>query len=561
VSTALVSPARSWRRLWRRPRGVEARGSGDALFAEWALPISAAGVVVTPEIAFRVATVFACVRVLSESVAQLPALLYERLPRGKRRATQLRLYRLLHSLPNEETTAFEFWEYLIHSAALRGNGYAQILRTNGGEVESLVQLQARYVTPKRVGTALRFEYRPPGGNVRDFAREEILHIRGPSLDGVTGVCVTSEVREAIALAIAAEDFAARFFSNSSTPSGILQSAAPLSPEAKDRLKFDWEQFTRGANARRVAVMDHTLTYQKLGIDPKEGTMPETRARQAIEICKVFRVPPHMVAELDKATFANIEHQGLDFVVHTLGPWLARAEQAVYRDVLIEPERARFFLEFLVDGLLRGDFKTRMEGYATGIQNGIYSPNDVLELENRNPRTDPGGDEYLKPLNMEGQGKAPKAPGPGVGSVRRSAPAEGDALGAAFLPLYHDATGRVVRAVLRELRAAKPATSEAWAARASSKAFREVRDLAERALAPVALAHVLAARPGEKRAQEAVRLAAGGLADELVRASWSEVFGRDEARALEQLEPDWIPERAAALAEAIGIVLEAQPAAA
>ena len=548
--TAALTTPRTWWRPWHRDRGVEQRGSGDTLFAEWAMALGAAGVAVTPETAFGVATVFACVRVLSEGLASLPPLLYERLPRGKRRATEQRLYSVLHDLPNEETTAFEFWEFLIHSAALRGNGYSQILRNGGGEVVALQQLQARYMTVRRVGNALRYEYRPPGSPARDFVRNEILHIRGPSLDGVTGVSVTREICQTIGLAIAAEDFAALLFANGGTPSGILQSSVTLTPEAKDRLKKSWEDFTRGKNARRTAVVDSTLTYTKLGMDPKEGTMPETRARQAIEICKVFRVPPHMVAELDKATFSNIEHQGIDFVVHTLRPWLIRSEQAVYRDVLTETERPRFFLEFLVDGLLRGDFQTRMEGYAIGRATGIYSANDVLELESRNPRTDPGGDEYLTPMNMEGQGTAPKAPGPGVPSTRRTAPAEDEALGQAFLPLYREAATRVVKGVLRELRVVSPDSKEAWAARIGSKAFREIIDLAERALQPVALAHTLAARPGEARSQEATAAAIRAEAQALVATAWPEAFGRDPARALEQLEAQWIPARAVAAAAAV-----------
>ena len=237
--------------------------------------------------------------------------------------------------------------------------------------------------------------------------DRVWHLRGLSNDGLDGYSPISLMRQAIGLSMAAEKFGAKFFGNDARPGGILLHPGQLGDEAAKRLTETWESRHGGlSGAHRVAVLEEGLSYKEIGIPPDDAQFLETRKFQVNEIARIYRIPPHMLADLERATFSNIEHQSIDFVTHTIRPWLVRWEQSIKQNLMVPADRDRYFAEFLVDGLLRGDTKSRYEAYAIGRQNGWFSADDIREMENLNPLPDGKGEEYLIPLNMIPAGSAP-----------------------------------------------------------------------------------------------------------------------------------------------------------
>jgi HK97 family phage portal protein len=359
-------------------------------------PPSATGKPVNPQTAMGLTAVFACVRVIAEPVATLPLLVYRRLGRGKERATDHPLYPLLHHLPNPEMSSVEMREALMGHVLLRGNAYAEIVPNGRGEVMELWPLRPDRTTPMRNASGnLVYEVYLDNGEPRYLPKERVLHIRGLGFDGLVGYSPITLAREALGLSMAAEEYGARFFSNSSRPSGVLSTDKRLNETAAKRLKSSWEEAHSGlSNAHRVAILEEGITWKQIGIAPQDAQFLETRQYQTIEICRIFRVFPHMIGEMEKSTSwgTGIEQQQIGFVVHVLRPWLVRWEQAIYRSLFRPQERDAYFAEFLVDGLLRGDAEARARALATMRQNGIISANDWREIENMNPYE--GGDEYL-----------------------------------------------------------------------------------------------------------------------------------------------------------------------
>lgn len=358
-----------------------------------------AGVVVNEETAMRTSAVYACVRVIAETVASLPLPLYKRLPRGKEKATYHPLYTVLHDMPNSDMTSFSFRETMMTHLLLWGNAYAQITR-RGNQIVELWPLHPAYIRIEREPVTNKLIYKYTSGTQEIiYTGEQILHIQGLSIDGIKGLSPISMARETIGLAQATEEFGSRFFSNGARPGGVLQH--PGIVKDPERLRKSWEEVYKGVqNSHKIAVLEEGMQYKEIGIPPNDAQFLETRKFQLNEICRIFRVPPHLIGDLERATFSNIEHQSIDFVVHTIRPWLVRWEQAIQKALIPEEERAIYFAKFTVDGLLRGDFKTRMDGYAVGRQNGWYSANDIRDLEELNPIPEEmGGDLYLVNGNM------------------------------------------------------------------------------------------------------------------------------------------------------------------
>ncbi len=362
--------------------------------------VSTAGIRVNEETALRVTAVYACVRVIAETVASLPLPLYRRLDRGKEKVTGHPLYPVLHDMPNPEMTSFTFREVLMTQLLLWGNAYAQIVRDKRGQVLELWPLSPSGMELVRDDKARQLVYRyTEGMKTIEYKPEQIFHIPGLSFDGVKGLSPIAVTREAIGLAMATEEFGSRFFGNGARPGGILEHPGVV--KDPEKLRKSWEEVYKGVhNSHKIAVLEEGMKYHEIGIPPEDAQFLETRKFQLNEICRIFRVPPHLVGDLERATFSNIEHQSIDFVVHTIRPWLVRWEQAIVKALLLPEERKLYFPRFNVDGLLRGDFKTRMEGYAIGRQNGWYSANDIRELEDMNPiPEEAGGDLYLVNGNM------------------------------------------------------------------------------------------------------------------------------------------------------------------
>lgn len=371
---------------------------------------SATGIQVTSESARRIAAVWCAVRILSESVASLPVFVYQRSDdgKGKERKTSNPLHRLLHDQPNIWQTSFEWREMMQGHLALRGNAYAEIVYDRRGSITALIprhpdRMRVFDISQEQIGEQpLIYQYTPVTGPVRYLFADEVLHVKGLSDDGLVGLSPIQEFRETLGLSLGTETYAAKFFGNYANPGGVLSHPKSLTKDAQKRLREQWEQRHTGLdNVNKVAVLEEGLTWTQVGVNPEDSQLLESRKFSVTEIARIFRVPPHMLADLDRATFSNIEQQAIEFVVHTLRPWLVRWEQRLALALLTPKERASgLFIEFNVDGLLRGDIKSRYGAYAVGRQWGWLSPNDVRALENMNPRTDVGGDAYHEPLNMQ-----------------------------------------------------------------------------------------------------------------------------------------------------------------
>lgn len=365
------------------------------------------GVSVSPDTALTYGPFFAGIRVLAEDVGSLPLHVYERLePRGKRRATDHPLYPLLHSTPNPLMTAVQLRETVQAHVPTWGNGYVEIVRDSRGRVVELwplrpdrMQVEVIRRGPGRVN--VRYQYRDEvNGISATLHPDQVLHIAGLGFDGVRGYSIVSMARNAIGLGLATEAYGGAFFRNGSRPSGVLQHPKAVSDEARRRMKEDWEAIHQGLDrAQRIAILEEGVTWEQMGIPPEEAQFLETRKMQVEELSRWLRIPPHKLGHLERATYSNIEHQGIDYVTSALRPWLVRWEQALALRAFNSDERARYFAEHLVDGLLRGDTKSRYESYAVARQWGWMSADDVNELENRNPLPDGQGETYLVPLNM------------------------------------------------------------------------------------------------------------------------------------------------------------------
>ena len=358
--------------------------------------------------AMQMTAVYACVRILSESIAGLPLHMYRYEEDGsKTKAVEHPLYHLLHDEPNPEMTSFIFRESLMRHLLLWGNAYAQIIRNGKGDIIALYPLMPNRMKVERdTKGQLYYEYQTMKedaptmkGAVYQLDPSEVLHVPGLGFDGLVGYSPIAMAKNAIGLAIAAEEYGSKFYANGAAPSGVLEHPNVLKDPAKVRDSWN-AAFGGSSNAHRVAVLEEGMKYTPISISPNEAQFLETRKFQIDEIARIFRVPPHMVGDLEKSSFSNIEQQSLEFVKYTLNPWVCRWEQALQRALLSDDEKGKYFFRFNVEGLLRGDYQSRMQGYATARQNGWMSANDIRELENidRIP-AELGGDLYLVNGNM------------------------------------------------------------------------------------------------------------------------------------------------------------------
>ncbi len=369
---------------------------------------SSSGKVVTERSAMQMTAVYACVRILSEAIAGLPLHMYRyKEDGGKEKAIDHPLYQLLHDEPNPEMSSFVFRETLMTHLLLWGNAYAQIIRNGKGEIVALYPLMPNKMTVSRDEDGqLYYTYQKSqdelpkdGGYTVTLHPSDVLHIPGLGFDGLVGYSPIAMAKNAIGLAIATEEYGSKFFANGAAPSGVLEHPGTIKDPS--RVRESWQQtFGGSANSNKIAVLEEGMKYTPISISPEQAQFLETRKFQINEIARIFRVPPHMVGDLEKSSFSNIEQQSLEFVKYTLDPWVIRWEQSIHRTLLTADEKKVYFVKFNVEGLLRGDYQSRMSGYATARQNGWMSANDIRELENldRIPAED-GGDLYLINGNM------------------------------------------------------------------------------------------------------------------------------------------------------------------
>ncbi|WFF71847.1 phage portal protein [Proteiniclasticum sp. QWL-01] len=359
------------------------------------------GKVVNERTAMQTSAVYACVRILAESVAGLPLHVYERTANGSKSTKPSHpLYRLLHDEPNREMTSFVFRETLMSHLLLWGNAYAQIIRDGRGFPFAIYPLLPdRMAVDRNESGELVYTYQSDKGHIK-LRRENVLHIPGLGFDGLIGYSPIAMAKNAVGLALATEDYGAAFFANGANPGGVLEHPGVIKPEQADRLRESWQSQFGGANAHKVAVLEEGLKFHQMSIPPEQAQFLETRKFQTNEIARIFRVPPHMVGDLEKSSFSNIEQQSLEFVKYTLDPWVVRWEQSLQQALILPSEKATIFIKFNLDGLLRGDYQSRMQGYSTGIQNGFMSVNDVRGLEDMNLLTaEEGGDLHFVNGNM------------------------------------------------------------------------------------------------------------------------------------------------------------------
>lgn len=375
---------------------------------------STAGKAVTERSAMQMTAVYSCVRILAEAVAGLPLHFYEYKEDGsKQKAINTNLYHLLHDEPNPEMTSFVFRETLMTHLLLWGNAYAQIIRNGKGEVIALYPLMANKMQVDRdengelyyIYSRSTDEAKTMEGNTVYLSQREVLHIPGLGFDGLVGYSPIAMAKNAIGLAMATEEYGAKFFANGAAPSGVLEHPGTIKDPA--RLRENWNAtFGGSTNSGKVAVLEEGMKYTPISISPEQAQFLETRKFQINEIARIFRVPPHMLADLEKSSFSNIEQQSLEFVKYTLDPWVIRWEQSLSRSLLSPEEKKKYFFKFNLEGLLRGDYASRMSGYATARQNGWMSANDIRGLENLDKiPPELGGDLYLINGNMLPLGKA------------------------------------------------------------------------------------------------------------------------------------------------------------
>lgn len=369
---------------------------------------SSSGKTVTERSAMQMTAVYACVRILSEAVAGLPLHFYRYKADGsKEKAIDSNLYHLIHDEPNPEMSSFVFRETLMTHLLLWGNAYAQIIRNGKGEVIALYPLMPNKMSVDRdengklYYTYTRSDCEPNAMNGSSVVLEpkDVLHIPGLGFDGLVGYSPIAMAKNAIGLAIATEEFGSKFFANGAAPSGVLEHPGTIKDPS--RVREAWQsQFGGSGNSGKVAVLEEGMKYTPISISPEQAQFLETRKFQINEIARIFRVPPHMVGDLEKSSFSNIEQQSLEFVKYTLDPWVVRWEQSLSRSLLSEDEKKQYFFKFNLEGLLRGDYQGRMNGYAIARQNGWMSANDIRELEDLDKLSpEQGGDLYLVNGNM------------------------------------------------------------------------------------------------------------------------------------------------------------------
>ncbi len=394
------------KRIFRSRDKPQNRTSGSAY--SFFLGNTTSGKRVNERSAMQMTAVYACVRILSEAIAGLPLHLYRYTDNGsKEKAIDNPLYFLLHDEPNTEMTSFAFRETLMTHLLLWGNAYAQIIRNGRGEILALYPLMPDRMNVDRDDKGqIYYEYRTSSDDAPinkqatvKLKPYDVLHISGLGFDGLVGYSPIAMAKNAIGLAIAAEEYGSKFYANGAAPSGVLEHPGILKDPSK--VRESWTQtFGGSSNSHKVAVLEEGMKYTPISINPSDAQFLETRKFQINEIARIFRIPPHMVGDLEKSSFSNIEQQSLEFVKYTLDPWVSRWEQSLMRSLFTQEEKKKYFVKFNVDGLLRGDYQSRMNGYAVGIQNGFMSPNDIRGLENMDLIPEElGGNKYMCNGNM------------------------------------------------------------------------------------------------------------------------------------------------------------------
>lgn len=364
---------------------------------------SKSGVTVNEDTAMQVTAVFACVRLLAETISSLPIQLLRLKNGGKEKAVNHPLYFILHNEPNPEQTIVEFMQVMIINALLTGRAIAEVVKNEAGNIVEMWPIPTGNVTITRNTSTkeLMYQVRAPDGKSYTLYPENIFEFKWLTPNGIDVYKPLIAAREAIGLALATEQYGSEFFANGTNVGGVIEYDGKLSePNKKTFRESVREKYEGLGKTNRLLFLESGSKFQKVTSTPNESQFIETRKFQVIEIARFFNVPPHLIMDLERATFSNIENQSLGFVIYSLRPWLVKIEQALQKYCLTQSEKKKYIIKFNVSALLRGDFKTRMDGYAIGRQNGWLSANDIRELEDINLIPDEqGGNIYLVNGNM------------------------------------------------------------------------------------------------------------------------------------------------------------------
>ena len=344
---------------------------------------TSSGINITEAVVMGIPAVYACVRVLTEAIASLPLITYERFANGdKERARGFSLFRLLHDAPNPLMTSFELRELLVGHLCLRGNAYCFIER-EGGEVVALWPLHPDKVTVEVSGRELIYKHQNDDIE-KVYPMADILHIRGLSSDGIIGYSPLSLLRDSFGYSKAVQEYSSSYFKNDASPGGILSTPNSLNATAHDNLKKAWAEGHQGKGKHhKTAIVDNDLKWQSIGVSPQDSQMIESQKFSVVEVARVFRVPLNLVMDYERSTYSNVTEQNRSFLTHTLQPWLTRIEQAISKSLLTEAEKEKYFVEHLTQGFLRADTKTRFESYKIAIEAGFLTIDEVRQLENMN----------------------------------------------------------------------------------------------------------------------------------------------------------------------------------
>lgn len=394
LSSAIRSAYRAFRSSLATPDEwlVKALGGGKT----WT------GETVSEYEALQIPAVLSCVRVLSETGAGMPLFVYRRTANGGReKAGDHPVYRLIHDEPNPEQTPFEFKEMMIGHVCLWGNFYAQLIMDGKGIVRQMWPLRPDWMTVKRptADGPKVYEYRREDGSQRMFMEDEILHVAGltSTRDPLKGLSPVAWQRECLGWDRAAHKFSSKLFANGVKPSGILQVPGRLRAASEANLSKSFnDEYSKAENAHKAIILEEGVKWVQTTIPPNDAQFLETIKFSRSEIAGWYRVPLHLIGDLERATFSNIEHQDLGLAKHTMRPWCARIEQRMTKSLLGSRERSTYFVEFSMNELMRGDAKSRSEFYGAGIRDGYLKVNEVRAWENLNAV--PGGDVLARPLN-------------------------------------------------------------------------------------------------------------------------------------------------------------------
>lgn len=360
---------------------------------------------ISPETAMKYSVVSACVRVRAETFASVPLMLYKKNGDEREAMTDLLIYDILHNEPNEEMSPFNFKEVLMTNFDTYGNVVCERLINRQGQLVGLYPYKSENVSIERDKETRKLIYRvSQDGRVKTLQRNEVFHVPNLSFDGVKGLSPISYAAESIRLGLSYEQYGVNFYRNGALPSGVFEHPEALGDEAFTRLKKDLNKNYRGlCNAGTPMILEEGMKWNQTSIPPIDAQLLESKNFQIEDICRIFRVPQHLVQKLDRSTFSNIEHQSLEFVMYTMLPIFKRYEDNFNAQLLTAQQRREgYYIEAKMDGLLRGDTKTRAESYAVGRQWGWLSVNDIRKLENLPPIEN--GDIYIEPLNYKEAGQ-------------------------------------------------------------------------------------------------------------------------------------------------------------